>query len=146
MTRAILNRLHLTISKISLLGLSLFAFGSLALMPASVSALPYTHLAAASAGTSAACSALGQLDPSQACGSGASTINKVVKAITNIISVILGIVGVIMVMISGFKYVTSNGDAQAVGSAKRTLIYALVGLVVAALAQFMVHFVINKFM
>lgn len=143
MIRTMLNLLQRTSSKISLLGLSLLAFGSLAVVPASVSALPYTYVA--SAGTTAACNALGQLDSSQSCGSGTSTINKVVKAVTNIISVILGIVGVIMVIISGFKYVTSNGDAQAVGSAKRTLIYALVGLVVAALAQFMVHFVINRF-
>ena len=45
-----------------------------------------------------------------------------------------------MVIVSGFKYITSGGDPGAVSSAKRTLIYALVGLAVAVLAEFMAHF------
>ena len=48
-----------------------------------------------------------------------------------------------MIIISGFKYVTAGGDSAKVGSAKNTLIYALVGLVIAALAQFIVHFVFS---
>jgi hypothetical protein len=121
--------------------ISMLFFGGVGLVPAaSAAALP---LYVASAGTTAACSALSQLDTSQACGSGQSTINKVVKSITEIIALVLGVTGVIMVVVAGFKYITSNGDTQAVGSAKRTLIYALVGLVVAVLAEFLVHFVLN---
>jgi len=80
------------------------------------------------------------------CGGGAqTTIGKVINTIVRIISVVLGAVGVIMVIVAGFKYITSGGDAGSVSSAKTTLIYALVGLAVAALAQFLVDFVFNSF-
>lgn len=62
----------------------------------------------------------------------------------NILSFLAGAVGVIMVIVAGFKYITSNGDSSRVGSAKTTLVYAMVGLVIAALAQFLVHYVIHK--
>jgi hypothetical protein len=45
-------------------------------------------------------------------------------------------------MIAGFKYIASAGDQNKVASAKGTLIYALVGLAVAALTQFLIHFVL----
>lgn len=73
--------------------------------------------------------------------SGATSI---FKTVTNILSLVAGAVAVIMVMISGFKYVTSGGDANKVASAKSTLVFALIGIAIAALAQTLVHFVINK--
>ena len=76
------------------------------------------------------------------CSSG--DITRVLRAVVNIISIIVGVAAIIMVVWSGFKYVTSNGDANRIGSAKNTLIYALVGLAIAALAQFLVHFVLNQ--
>ena len=75
------------------------------------------------------------------CGGG---VTKVVKAVISILSVVVGIVAVIMIIISGFKYVTSGGDSNKISSAKSTLIYALVGLVIAALAQFLVVFVLTN--
>ena len=48
-----------------------------------------------------------------------------------------------MIVYSGYNYITSGGDSGKVSSAKTTLIYALVGLLIAALAQIIVHFVIN---
>ncbi|HEX8182911.1 MAG TPA: hypothetical protein VF575_04905 [Candidatus Saccharimonadales bacterium] len=74
--------------------------------------------------------------------SGAS-ISKILKGLINLLSVIAGIAAVIMIIISGLKYITSSGEAQAVSSAKRTLIYAVVGLVVVAVSQFIVHFVLT---
>jgi hypothetical protein len=57
---------------------------------------------------------------------------------------VVGVIAVIMIIIGGLKYVTSGGDSSAVGSAKNTIIYALVGLVVVALAQALVKFVLAK--
>jgi len=68
----------------------------------------------------------------------------VVAAAVNILSIIVGIVAVIAIINSGFKYITSGGDAGKVGNAKSTLIYALVGVAIAALAQVLVHFVLNR--
>lgn len=71
------------------------------------------------------------------------TVTGVIKTIVGVLSWVIGVVAVIMVMISGFKYITSGGDSNAVSSAKSTLIYAIVGLMIVALAQFLVHFVLN---
>jgi hypothetical protein len=79
-----------------------------------------------------------------ACGTGGVDISKTLKGVLNLLTVIAGIIAVIMVVISGMKYTTSGGDPQAVSSAKRTLIYALVGVVVVAMSQFMVHFILAK--
>lgn len=78
------------------------------------------------------------------CSGGDAQINKIVDAIIDVFSIVVGIVAVIMVMVGGFKYITSNGDAGNVSSAKKTIIYAIVGLVVVALAQFIVQFVIVR--
>jgi hypothetical protein len=63
--------------------------------------------------------------------------------IVNIFSIIVGIVSIIMIIYGGFRYITSGGDSNAVGGAKNTLIYAIVGLIIVALAQVLVHFVLS---
>jgi hypothetical protein len=78
------------------------------------------------------------------CGAGGAELSTVMKAVLNIMSVIAGIAAIIMIVVGGLKYITSEGDAQAVSSAKRTIIYALVGLVVVAAAQTMVRYVLKK--
>jgi cytochrome bd-type quinol oxidase subunit 2 len=66
------------------------------------------------------------------------------RAIVNLFSVVVGVVSVIMIIYGGFRYITSGGDSGRVGNAKNTLIYAIVGLVIVALAQLIVHFVLNQ--
>lgn len=73
-----------------------------------------------------------------------NSLNKLLTSIVNIISVIVGVVAVIMVIFSGFKYITSGGDSSKISSAKTTIIYAIVGLIIVALAQVIVRFVLNK--
>lgn len=82
-----------------------------------------------------------------ACGApDASTtgIQHLAGNIVNIFSIIVGIVSVIMIIYGGFRYITSGGDSNAVGGAKNTLIYAIVGLIIVALAQVLVHFVLSS--
>ncbi len=78
------------------------------------------------------------------CASGGVDLTNTIKTVLYILSIVAGFAGVVMIVVSGFKYITSGGDAQAVSSAKRTLIYALVGLVIVALAQFIVRFVLSN--
>jgi lysylphosphatidylglycerol synthetase-like protein (DUF2156 family) len=79
------------------------------------------------------------------CGNtAANTANNLVSTIINIISVIVGIVAVIMIIYAGFRYVTSGGKDDSVKGAKNTILYAVIGLVVVALAQIIVHFVLSK--
>ena len=56
----------------------------------------------------------------------------------------VGIVAVIMIIVGGFKYITSGGESSKVSGAQSTILYAVVGLVVVVLAQIIVHFVLNK--
>lgn len=75
---------------------------------------------------------------------GAERIQGIVTTVINIISVIVGIVAVIMIIWGGFKYITAGGDSGNVTTARNTIIYAIVGLVIVALAQFIVQFVLTK--
>jgi uncharacterized membrane protein YuzA (DUF378 family) len=61
-----------------------------------------------------------------------------------ILSLIVGVAAVIVIIYAGFKYITSAGEQGRVANAKSTLLYALVGLAVAALAQLLVHFVLYQ--
>lgn len=74
----------------------------------------------------------------------AESVQKTITNIVNLLSLIVGIVAVIMIILNGFKYITSGGDSNAVGSAKNGIIYAIVGLIVVALAQVIVRFVLSK--
>ena len=73
-----------------------------------------------------------------------SKINNIITSVINIFSLIVGIVAVIMIIIGGLKYITSGGDSGNVTGAKNTILYAVIGLVVVALAQFIVKFVLGK--
>ena len=71
-------------------------------------------------------------------------LSTIAAKVVNILSVVVGIVAVIMIIIGGFRYITSGGESGSVSGAKNTLIYAIVGLLIVALAQFIVHFVLNS--
>lgn len=75
---------------------------------------------------------------------GTQRVNNIITTIVNIFSAIVGVIAVIMIVYGGFKYITSGGDSGNVSSAKNTIIYAVIGLVVVALAQFIVQFVLDK--
>ena len=63
--------------------------------------------------------------------------------ITNTILYIVGIVSVVMLIYGGLRYVTSGGDSKKVTDAKNTILYAIIGLIVAVLSYAIVNFVIN---
>ena len=67
----------------------------------------------------------------------------VFKQITNVVLYIVGVIAVIMLIIGGIKYVVSGGDAKKVTDAKNTVLYAIIGLIVAFLAFAIVNFVIT---
>jgi len=69
----------------------------------------------------------------------------VFKTITNVMLFIIGAISVIMLIIGGLRYVVSGGDSSAVQNAKNTILYAIVGIVVAILAYAVVNFVISSF-
>lgn len=66
------------------------------------------------------------------------------KQITNTILYVVGIIAVIMLIIGGIRYVVSGGDAKKVTDAKNTVLYAIIGLVLAVFAYAIVNFVITS--
>lgn len=125
-------------------------FASIAMAVGLLTPLAVPSLAfAESSSKAAACDALNTLDASQSCatpgGSSAaeSSVNKLIQTVVNILSIVVGVVAVIMLIVSGFRFITGGSDTNSVAAARRTLIYALVGLVIVALAQFMVRAVLT---
>lgn len=71
-------------------------------------------------------------------------VNDIIHLVINVFSLIVGVVSVIMIIIGGLKYITSGGDSGNITGAKNTILYAIIGLVVVALAQVVVRFVLEK--
>lgn len=92
------------------------------------------------------CKGIGLTDTSGSCaGSQNSTsVDSVIKSVINILTYLVGIASVIMIILAGFKYITSSGDSNAISSAKSTLTYAIIGLIIVALAQVIVRFVFTR--
>jgi hypothetical protein len=65
-----------------------------------------------------------------------------IKKVVNLLLWAIGIVSVIMIIIGGFRYATSNGDSNQVSAAKNTIMYAVIGLVIAIFAYAIVNFVL----
>lgn len=66
------------------------------------------------------------------------------RTITNVLLFIIGAIAVIMLVIGGVRYTTSSGNSEQVTAAKNTIMYAIVGIIVAILAYAVVNFVIGS--
>ena len=69
----------------------------------------------------------------------------VFSEITNVLLFITGAIAVIMIVIGGLRYVISGGDAKQVDAAKNTILYAIIGIIVAILAYAIINFVTGTF-
>lgn len=85
-----------------------------------------------------------QSDCATTTGDAGTNVNNIIKTVINIFSLVVGVVAVIMIIIGGFRYITSGGDSGNVSGAKNTILFAIVGLVIVALAQIIVKFVLGK--
>lgn len=70
--------------------------------------------------------------------------NGVITVAINIVSTAIGIGAVAMVILGGLRYITAGGDSNKIAQARRTLTYALVGVVVAIFAQGLIRLVFNR--
>ena len=77
-------------------------------------------------------------------GEAETKVNEIITLVINVFSVVVGVIAVIMIIVGGLKYITSGGDSGNITSAKNTILYAIVGLVIVALAQIIVKFVLSK--
>lgn len=106
-----------------------------------------TNFATAASTSSAkgeVCQGLGQASVNCSTNQGGD-ISRAMAAVLNLLSLIAGFITVIMLIISGVRFTTANGDSSGISGARTSLIYALVGIVVVLMSQVIVHFVLGKF-
>jgi len=140
--------------KLKLLITTIFAV-SLGLAPAAL--IGGTAMAAASNSGNSLCAgadlavpttdANGNVTSTNCATSNSQSADKVTKLVTlavNIFSWVIGVVAVFAIIYGGFKYITSAGESGGVTSAKNTILYAIIGLVIVALAQVIVRFVLGN--
>jgi hypothetical protein len=140
-----INRIKMFI--LSMAGVIMFALMSV--MPATVMAADCTGGAAVTPSSTNTCLCQGSnitfdATGSQDCSKGQAGVGSLVRTIINVLSLVVGAVAVIMIIVAGFRYVTSGGKEEGVKNAKNTILYAIIGLVVVALAQVIVHYVLNN--
>lgn len=79
-----------------------------------------------------------------ACGTACNTnlsVTNIIANIANILVFVVGSVSVIMIIVGGLRYTLSQGDTGAVGKAKNTILYSVVGVVVSIVAYAIIQFV-----
>ena len=75
---------------------------------------------------------------------GQSGISKIISNVLDILSYIVGIASVFVLIISGIRMIVSGGDSNSFNSAKNGILYAVIGLVIVAVSQIIVQYVITK--
>mgnify|MGYP001611949879 FL=1 len=68
--------------------------------------------------------------------------NGIITKIVNVLSIIVGIAAVIAIITAGIKFITSGSTPQEVTRSRELVIYAIVGLILAASAQIIVRYVL----
>lgn len=92
------------------------------------------------------CEGVGAASGSNGCTptEGVKDINTVIRTGIRIFQSIVGLIAVIMMVTAGMRFVTSSGDPTKVSSARNTLLYGAVGIVVVALSEVIIQFALNQ--
>lgn len=123
--------------KLALLTVALAAVAALVMAPAPAHALFENS-------KEAACGGIQLSDSPQGCTNQDQKVNSIISTGISLLSFAIGVVAIIMIIVAGIKFVTAQGDSSSIASARTTVLYAIVGLVVAAMAQALVRFVLLK--
>lgn len=119
------------------------------LLALSAFVMPVVNVSAAEVGNDPACSSDKLTDKEALAAAGCPTgeedakIGDVAKNIINVVITVLGLVAVLFVVIGGVNYTTSQGDPQKTKKARDTILYAILGVILAVLAYTIVNFVIS---
>jgi hypothetical protein len=89
------------------------------------------------------CRGIGLTTANGSCGDSGAQFAATVTTIINLLLIIIGVVAVVVIIVAGFNFITSGGDSNKVATARNSIVYALIGLVVVVLAEVIVHFVIG---
>ncbi len=94
----------------------------------------------------AVCEGVGLGSGGTGCGTpaGSPDVNATIKTGLQIFAAIVGIIAVVMIIVGGLRYMMSGGDSGKTAAAQNTVLYAAIGLVVAAMAQVIAQFVLKR--
>lgn len=83
-------------------------------------------------------------DMSQCAGGSTNKTNLMgtLNTVINVVLAVVGFVAVIMIILGGISFITSQGDSSKVTKARNTILYGVIGLVIALLAYAIVNFVL----
>lgn len=70
--------------------------------------------------------------------------NGILTRVARLIAIATGIVSLVMIIYGGLRYTTASGDTGKLATARDTILYALAGLIIAAMAQAIVVYVLNR--
>ena len=107
----------------------------------SLLAIPLVASAAEAGGSTSASTGAGQAQPTGT----PDDLKGQLTVVTNTLLLGIGFVSVVMLIIGGFRYVLSNGNEKSVTAAKDTILYAIIGVVIALLAFAIINFVLGTF-
>lgn len=74
---------------------------------------------------------------------GTTDLNNVFKDVVNILLYVIGAISVVMLIFGGIRYTVSGGNSTQVTAAKNTIMYAIIGLVIAFLAYAIINWVLG---
>ncbi len=111
-----------------------------------LSSVNTAHAALFDKATEQACKGANLSNSNGKCGSDKArdNVGETLRRIINLLTIIVGIAAVIVIIINGLKFITSSGDSNSITSARNGIIYAIVGLIIVALAQVIVRFILNQ--
>jgi len=69
----------------------------------------------------------------------------VINNISNTLLLLVGVVAMLFLIIGGFQYIVSAGNAETIQKAKTTIMYAVIGIIVTLLSWAVVNFIIKAF-
>ena len=83
------------------------------------------------------------ISPSDIGYEGASDANVAVGGLLNLVYLVAGMVAVIVIILAGFSYVTSRGNAEKTKQARNSIMGALIGIVIIMSAFVVTQFIIR---
>lgn len=121
--------------KLFIAAVSIALFGSVALVPATAT-FAIDPLAVCDTG---------QTSGNEVCNNRDEDAGPLIKTLVNVLLFLAGAIAVIMIIWGGITYITSTGDSGRVQKAKNTIMYSVIGLVLALVAFAIVNFIIDRF-
>ncbi len=82
-------------------------------------------------------------DGSKSIGTSTDSAENIFQKIVNLLLFLIGATSVIMIIVGGIRFILSRGDPQAAATARNTVMYAVIGLIVAVLAYAIVNYVLG---